>query len=666
MNIRWGQAVVVVNDVLYVYGGKTDEFNSFSYTSAPNTNDVLFLSLSSSFPASSPPWIVASGASNSSTSQGPALAWHTASAYNTSQILIFGGVPDANSDIVLVGQPDSASILDIWQRTSAVWTIQPSAWATQPTRRIRHSTATIPSGYVFIFGGERADNSGIAFSDNYVFDPNTPSFSPLPTENGPPDLVGHVSIPLPDGRILVFGGYIPSQTILLLFSTIYVLDTTRTPYTWSRLSVSSGALPNARRAFAAALISPTRILIHGGSDAQLQTTLDDGWALDLSQPQAVWTRVDSLTSIGARRDHFAVPSGDNVIFGFGYTQSSPAPAPIQIYDIPGSTIVPTFTPRSPTSTPRPTLPPSTNTHSRPPHTGMSTSGVVVLPTSSGEPNPGSPDHESARARTTAIAVSTAFGVLALLALILGALWYRRRKQRKWEQRRFWVIDNDDDDVRPLDDDDDDNDSRMHRDIPMAGQNKDLEATQPTGSTSGQNWLHSLGVAALFRGSKGIKSENPREVRERRNMLDDEDTADFGAWYNTKGREGFMGSSWSLKSILGGRKNRDSHMSTSSTPWREKSDPFSDGSSLMQDEATGYVGARPRNRRENSYVSTRSKLSYTDPFSDPIQEEPREPSETAYMEEDPNAIRLVPSLPPASQPANHPPVGLHGAYAQSAY
>lgn len=317
MFIRWGQAVVVVNDVLYVYGGKTDEFNSFSYTSAPNTNDVLFLSLSSSFPASSPPWIVASGASNSSTSQGPALAWHTASAYNTSQILIFGGVPDANSDIVLVTEPDSASILDIWQRISAIWSVQPSAWANQPTRRIRHSTATIPTGLVFIFGGERADGSGTAFSDNYVFDPNTPSFTPLPTENGPPDLVGHVSIPLPDGRILVFGGYIPSQNILLLLSTIYVLDTTRTPYTWSRLSVSSGALPNPRRAFAAALISPTRILIHGGSDAQLQTTLDDGWILDLSQPQAVWTRDDSLTSLGARRDHFAVPSGDNVIFGFG-------------------------------------------------------------------------------------------------------------------------------------------------------------------------------------------------------------------------------------------------------------------------------------------------------------------------------------------------------------
>jgi N-acetylneuraminic acid mutarotase len=135
--------------------------------------------------------------------------------------------------------------------------------------------------------------------------------------NGPPDLVGHVSIILPDGRILVFGGYVPTQSVLLLFSTIYVLDTTKTPYTWSRLLVSSGSLPNARRAFAATLIAPDRILIHGGSDAQLQTTLDDGWVLDLSPPEATWTRLDSLAGIGARRDHFAVSSGDNVVFGFG-------------------------------------------------------------------------------------------------------------------------------------------------------------------------------------------------------------------------------------------------------------------------------------------------------------------------------------------------------------
>lgn len=308
----------MVNDDLYVYGGKTDEFNQFSYTSAPNTNDVLYLSLANSFAADSPPWTVASGRNNAtSNQQGPALAWHTASAYNQSQILVLGGLPDVNSDIVDLGEPDSGMVLDVWDRLAPIWILPPSAWADQPTRRIRHSTATIPTGLVFIFGGERTDGSGSAYSEHYVFDPNTPSFTKLPTENGPPDLVGHMSIALPDGRILVFGGFVPSQGVLLLMSTIYVLDTTQTPYTWSTFSVSSGSLPTARRAFAATLVSPTRILIHGGSDASLQTTLDDGWLLDFSQSEAIWTRVDSLSGVGARRDHFAVTSGDHVLFGFG-------------------------------------------------------------------------------------------------------------------------------------------------------------------------------------------------------------------------------------------------------------------------------------------------------------------------------------------------------------
>ncbi|TEB27038.1 hypothetical protein FA13DRAFT_1736823 [Coprinellus micaceus] len=638
---RWGQAVVVVNDILYVYGGKTDEFNEFSYTSAPTTNDLLTLSLASAFSTSSTPWTVISGNSNSSSPQGPALAWHTASAYNSSQILVFGGIPDVNSDIVLLRNPDSAVILDIWDRLNAVWIVQQDSWANQPTRRIRHSTVTIPSGLIFIFGGERADGSGIACSDNWVFDPKGPSFTELPTENGPPDLVGHVSIILPDGRILVLGGYVPLQRVLLLFSTIYVLDTTKTPYTWSRLLVSSGSLPNARRAFAATLITPDRILIHGGSDAQLQTTLDDGWILDLSPPEATWTRLDSLSGIGARRDHFAVSSGDNVVFGFGYSQSAPAPDPVQVYNIPNSTIVPTFTPRPSTSTPAYTLPPATRTPTTTPNTHQAS------PTPTPAPGPQDPDTpaeaEAKKNRTTTIAVS-------LAAIIVGIWYYRRRQQRKWEQARFWVIDGDDSGtpgvVTAFDDDDDD--SQIHRDIPLAGAS-DAEAAERGQGSRAQGWLGALGIAGLggLLGASTVKSQNPREKQERRNMLDDEDNADFGTWYNNTRREGTGGSSWSVMSILGRKNKRLTTDSATSTPWREKGDPFADdASSLMRADDESVNQTRPRTRREMSHVSARSGVSYSDPFSDPIEEEPRGPSETAYRDE-PSTSSSVRVVPPVS-------------------
>ncbi|EAU85362.2 hypothetical protein CC1G_07056 [Coprinopsis cinerea okayama7 len=144
------------------------------------------------------------------------------------------------------------------------------------------------------------------------------------------------------------------------------------------------------------------------------------------------------------------------------------------------------------------------------------------------------------------------------------------------------------------------------------------------------------------------------------MLDDEDAHDFGAWYETRRRDGSQGSSWSLMSFLGGgKRSRDAsitgHSTTSSTPWREKTDPFSDGTPIANDEETGYAAVRPRARREASHISTRSALSYasyTDPFTDPIKEDQHEASDTSYQGDNP--VRLVtPRAPPLALRTNFP-------------
>jgi hypothetical protein len=190
---RWGQAVAVINDALFVYAGKTDEFDSYSYASAPNTNDVIYLSLSSSFSAGSPPWQLVSSSVDATTSQGPSLAWGTLSKLDSSSILLFGGQPGPNSPTVIVGAADSAAILDVKSPTSPTWILEPTAWATEPIRRVRHSAVTSPSGSVFIVGGEKADGSNTAFSDHYIFNPAVPSFTLLPS-NGPPGVYGHASV----------------------------------------------------------------------------------------------------------------------------------------------------------------------------------------------------------------------------------------------------------------------------------------------------------------------------------------------------------------------------------------------------------------------------------------------------------------------------------------
>jgi hypothetical protein len=234
------------------------------------------LSLSSSFDISSPSWQLISNSSF----YAPAVAWHTISAFNTSGILLFGGQPGPNSPTVLVDLPDSAALLNVDNRLDPEWIPEVASWAGQPLRRIRHSTATAPSGLVFIIGGEMADGSSNPFSDHYLFEHAGPSFTLLPTDNGPPGVCGHASVILSDGRLLVFGGYSQPQAALLPLSTIFTLDTTKSSLSWSIIRTSDSSLPSPRRAFAVALLSDGKILIHGGSDAVLQNNFDDGWILE--------------------------------------------------------------------------------------------------------------------------------------------------------------------------------------------------------------------------------------------------------------------------------------------------------------------------------------------------------------------------------------------------
>lgn len=87
LNNRWGAAFTIVSNTLYIHGGKTDPSNAYSYTSAPTTNDLFALDLSTSFALDAPPWRLLSGVDLPNSPQGPALAWHTLTAYSEDAIL---------------------------------------------------------------------------------------------------------------------------------------------------------------------------------------------------------------------------------------------------------------------------------------------------------------------------------------------------------------------------------------------------------------------------------------------------------------------------------------------------------------------------------------------------------------------------------------------------
>jgi len=195
--------------------------------------------------------------------------------------------------------------------------MEPQSWAGEPTRRMRHS-ASSTSGKIWIVGGEKADGSGNSFSDHYVFDPITQVFAILPSgSNAPPDVYGHASLVLPDGRLLVFGGYYASSGSMIPLNTIWSLDTTQAILAWDVVAVSTSTLPNARRDFAAVVLATGEILIHGGGDSTLQITYSDGWILNTTQNPMVWQEAQSLQQLGARKDHMAVQCNGQVLFAFG-------------------------------------------------------------------------------------------------------------------------------------------------------------------------------------------------------------------------------------------------------------------------------------------------------------------------------------------------------------
>ncbi|KAJ6532039.1 hypothetical protein B0H19DRAFT_1273199 [Mycena capillaripes] len=655
---RWGQATSLISSYLYIQGGKQNPDGSQTYNSAPAEEDLLYLPLDKPFSVESPPWELISSTGNFSQSQGPAVAWHTLSAYNSSMLLLFGGLPSPAS-LALMTQNDSACLLNVFNREIPQFIDESLGWANEPMRRIHHAAVSAITGEVYIFGGEKADGSFTYFSDHWVFNPNDDTFTLLPTDDkAPPALTGHAAIILPNGQIYIFGGL--ASTGLLPFDTIWIFDTST--YTWSTISCISP--PPGRRGFAYVLLDDNAILIHGGCDGVCQNTYGDGWIYNITT--TTWTQIPALDDLGARKDHFAVSYGGQVIFGFGYGKDGPANATLCVFNPTSTAWQPTFTPPPPTNTVSPTIPvaSATDTGIAGSHTPSLTGSVH--PTTTGGGNGGGNNNnggggdggdgsnggdgggpngqkpQSATGKTTAIAVGTVLGVCALVAAGLGAFWYmRKQQQRRWAEGGVGGV------FSPLQDEEGGaggapSAAKMF-DAPPAEKGLVGGAVETVGATLG-SWGTWAAAALGIGGAVGAGAAAATE-RRRRDMLADEDAHDFG-WYDDgdghssrlgRFRQGSGGSSWSLMSVFRPKPRREgsaaSGMSFASRGGSllghadplEK-DPFRDDTYLRDAAAAGGAGvlgaaARPRGHRQPSYASVNSVNSnYVDPFADPISEQ----------------------------------------------
>ncbi|KAG8839206.1 hypothetical protein FRB91_009648 [Serendipita sp. 411] len=435
---RWGQAATVIGSTFLVHGGKKDPNNSYSYTSAPNTAEIYSLNLATTFSLDNPPWSLIDAPN------GPALAFHTITGYSQHELLYFGG--DAGPELPLSTRNDSAGTLWL-SGQRATWTTHPDGWASQPMRRQYHS-GTSYGGRVIISGGEKVDGSDFAFQEAYVFAPSTSrsSFTALATENGPPDLVGHSTITLPNGTMFVFGGYSRSQSQMLPMNLIYTFNIN--DGTWSNFNTQGDVVPAGRRNFAAVLIGTDAFVIHGGADATLSQGYADGFIFNMGSKQ--WTNLPALNDgLGTRWGHSAVSVGINVFFLYGYTSTGPASNALTLYDVSSGTFLSSFSPpgQDAPNTNSPDVPPDppsggggggggggsdsqpgSSTGNTDPGTG---SGNGDTGSNGSPPQTGIPSRSS-----TPVVIGGIFGGLAATAvIIILVVVYRRRRGRR--HRRGW-------------------------------------------------------------------------------------------------------------------------------------------------------------------------------------------------------------------------------------
>jgi len=117
------------------------------------------------------------------------------------------------------------------------------------TKRWAPATATLPDGRVLVAGGWDGTDD-VATAD--VFNPNTKTFSPVGSMVVPREAAG--TAPLPDGRILIAGGYSNTGSV----NSTEIFDPKTNTFS------PGPTFPEAKYGIAAAVISGGRILFAGG------------------------------------------------------------------------------------------------------------------------------------------------------------------------------------------------------------------------------------------------------------------------------------------------------------------------------------------------------------------------------------------------------------------
>jgi hypothetical protein len=212
-----------------------------------------------------------------------------------------------NGNIVLMGGHDGTSRNDVWRSTDQGVTWTQMTLAAEWSARSGHTSVALPNGNIILMG-----SSGLTSTQNDIWRSTDQGATWELMTAAAPWLArrGHASVALPDGSIVLMGGYDPSMGRLK-----DVWRSTDQGENWTQMTAA--APWTARSGHSSVALPDGSIVMMGGWDGS--NYLNDVWrSTDQGEN---WTQMTAAAPWTARSDHssVALPDGNIVLMG-GFTK----------------------------------------------------------------------------------------------------------------------------------------------------------------------------------------------------------------------------------------------------------------------------------------------------------------------------------------------------------
>ncbi|MEA2577695.1 MAG: hypothetical protein QOD78_1283 [Chloroflexota bacterium] len=210
------------------------------------------------------------------------------------------GVPNSQDPAVTRIGPSPSTVV-----------IRPSSWSAAGTLgapRDQETATLLPDGTVLIVGGMEASSTtiGSSLASAEIYDPASATSTPTGDMTTPRS--GHTATLLPDGRVLVVGGY--DDWAALASAELY----DPASGTWT----AAGSLAEGRGFHTATLLSDGQVLVAGGRSNN-SSTGHALWSAELYDPSSgSWTTTGDLVKAHTSHSATLLPDGTVLIVGPSY------------------------------------------------------------------------------------------------------------------------------------------------------------------------------------------------------------------------------------------------------------------------------------------------------------------------------------------------------------